>query len=211
MGIWDTVVSVGAPINYYKQFPFSDLLTIVDTVRHAVGIDEQRKHYRFSEIKNIDGDRKEVFFAGVHSDIGGSYLEEESGLSKITLEWMLGEASHSGLFLDRAKVDRYLYGLNTTDYKAPDHRQEIHNSLTFGFRVADFIPRLRFSKGGWFFEMKIDFALWPKRKISADALVHTSVFDKIQDTSTKPVYKPSNIDLKCEYLKIENQDIIYHT
>lgn len=210
MGIWDTVVSVGAPVKYYLPFPYSDKLSIVETLRHAVGIDEKRKHYRLSEIGKIPGDRKEVFFAGVHSDIGGSYPEEESGLSKITLEWMLGEASHSGLFLDRAKVDRYLYGLKS-EYKAPDHTQATHNSATWPFKVADFIPRLRFSKGGWFFEMKIDFALWPKRKIASDAMVHASVFDKINDANTKPVYKPANIDLKCDYLKIENQDIIYHT
>src|SRR5450756_740209 len=32
---------------------------------------------------------KQVWFAGVHSDVGGSYAEAESGLSKIALRWML--------------------------------------------------------------------------------------------------------------------------
>jgi hypothetical protein len=32
-------------------------------------------------------------FSGVHSDLGDSYLEPSSGLSKIALEWMLVEAS----------------------------------------------------------------------------------------------------------------------
>ncbi len=34
---------------------------------------------------------KQVWFAGCHSDVGGSYPEDESRLSDITLEWMIGE------------------------------------------------------------------------------------------------------------------------
>ena len=34
---------------------------------------------------------KQVWFAGCHSDIGGSYLEPESRLSDISLEWMVEE------------------------------------------------------------------------------------------------------------------------
>ncbi len=209
MGIWDTVISVGGPIKYYLPFPFSDKLSIVKTLRHAVGIDERRKHYRFAPIKDIAGDRKEVFFAGVHSDIGGSYPEEESGLSKIALEWMLGEASQAGLRLNRARVDRYLYGKDRDDYTAPNHQQAIHNSLSLLFIISDFIPRLRFKENSWPFDLKIDFALWPKRKISPNALVHSSVFDKIKDTSTKPLYKPANMDLNAGYVMVKNQDIVY--
>jgi hypothetical protein len=35
----------------------------------------------------------QVWFAGVHSDVGGSYIENESRLSDIALEWMVGEAT----------------------------------------------------------------------------------------------------------------------
>lgn len=35
---------------------------------------------------------KQYFFAGNHSDVGGSYAEVESRLSDIALEWMIGEA-----------------------------------------------------------------------------------------------------------------------
>ena len=34
---------------------------------------------------------KQVWFAGCHSDIGGSYLEPESRLSDITIDWMIEE------------------------------------------------------------------------------------------------------------------------
>ena len=209
MGIWDTVVSVGGPINYYIPFPYTDVLTIVKTVRHAVAIDERRKHYKFSEINKTIPGRKEVFFAGVHSDIGGSYPENESGLSKITLEWMLCEASHCGLILDRAKVERYIYGQGGP-YQQPDFSRNIHNSLTLLFILSDFIPRLRFSKDSRFFGITIDFKLWPKRKIPADAMIHTSVFDKLSQSNVNVKYGPSNININNNYQKIHNLALIYH-
>jgi T6SS, Phospholipase effector Tle1-like, catalytic domain len=42
----------------------------------------------------------EVWFAGVHSDVGGSYPESESQLSQIALKWMLCEAALAGLLVD---------------------------------------------------------------------------------------------------------------
>ena len=211
IGVWDTVVSVGGLIRYYTSFPYTYQLKIAGTVRHAVAIDERRKHYKFSRINSDLQDRKEVFFAGVHSDVGGSYPEEESGLSKITLEWMLGEASHCDLKLEYLKVQKYLYGKGeNARYQKPDYKQKIHNSLTLLFILSDFIPRLRFKKGGWFFNMKIDFRLWPKRTIPNNAMIHESVFNKIVDKDSKPTYQPSNINLTNNYVKVENREIIYH-
>jgi hypothetical protein len=34
-------------------------------------------------------DIKQVWFASVHADIGGGYPENESGLSKFPLDWMI--------------------------------------------------------------------------------------------------------------------------
>src|SRR5580658_8225789 len=71
--------------------------------RHAVSIDERRCFFR----QNLWGtpvtgqDIKQVWFAGVHSDIGGGYLEKDSGLAKVTLQWMIAEASAAGLLVDR--------------------------------------------------------------------------------------------------------------
>jgi hypothetical protein len=44
-------------------------------------------------------DMKQVWFAGVHSDVGGSYKPDADGglLSDIALGWMLREASGAGL------------------------------------------------------------------------------------------------------------------
>ena len=42
-------------------------------------------------------DLRQVWFRGVHSDVGGSYPEKQSGLAKIALEWMMVEAERAGL------------------------------------------------------------------------------------------------------------------
>jgi Uncharacterized alpha/beta hydrolase domain (DUF2235)/Domain of unknown function (DUF4136) len=45
-------------------------------------------------------DVKEGWFAGVHSDVGGSHPESESQLSQVALRWMLCEAELAGLLVD---------------------------------------------------------------------------------------------------------------
>ncbi len=76
--------------------------TRVRYARHALAIDETRKDFSRVQwgFKGSDYSRSEgeptglvqLWFAGNHSDIGGSYPENESRLSDITLEWMLSEA-----------------------------------------------------------------------------------------------------------------------
>lgn len=73
----------------------------VGHARHAVAIDESRRDFprvkwgMRAEEEKTKGRHpvwlKQVWFAGCHSDIGGSYLEPESRLSDIALEWMIEE------------------------------------------------------------------------------------------------------------------------
>lgn len=107
LGLWDTVSSVGLidmlsmkPAN----MPYTAKLEGVKTARHAVSIDERRAFFRQNLISPGHPDLKEVWFAGVHSDVGGSYAEYTSSLSKITLAWMFREAQGAGLGLDAAKI-----------------------------------------------------------------------------------------------------------
>lgn len=71
-------------------------------LRHAISIDEDRLKFpivgwgsRTDVTWNEQNGRPDWlvprWFAGNHSDIGGSYLEEESRLSDIALAWMVGE------------------------------------------------------------------------------------------------------------------------
>ena len=84
---------------HYDRYLDSDVLY----ARHALAIDEQRKdfaHVRWgsaAEAKKAEGRSptwlKQIWFAGCHSDIGGSYPEPESRLSDISLQWMIDELS----------------------------------------------------------------------------------------------------------------------
>lgn len=46
----------------------------------------------------------QVWFAGVHSDVGGGYPEARSGDSKYPLIWMIAEAEKAGLNFNHATI-----------------------------------------------------------------------------------------------------------
>lgn len=82
---------------HYDAYLDSD----VQFARHALAIDETREDFprviwgSQEEAKKTTGRKpdwmKQVWFAGCHSDIGGSYPEPESRLSDISLQWMVKE------------------------------------------------------------------------------------------------------------------------
>src|SRR5262245_43225427 len=73
-------------------------------------------------------DLKQVWFPGVHGDVGGGYPEAESGLSKIALQWMLNEATNAGLLVSPGRMDLVLGKPGA--YAAPDANAMMHESLT---------------------------------------------------------------------------------
>jgi uncharacterized protein (DUF2235 family) len=106
LGVWDTVASVLVPrrdrlIPQLLTLPHTRRNPSVEVFRHAMAIDERRRMFRLNRwiepqpfVKNpfdrsappTQQDIKQVWFAGVHADIGGGYPEEESaqGVSEIS-------------------------------------------------------------------------------------------------------------------------------
>ncbi len=94
----------------------------MQTFRQAISIDERRcmfrlkkwdepqtfMHNRFNDAHAEPQDIMQVWFAGVHADIGGGYPETQSGLSKYPLLWMIDEAVKSGLAVNPATVKHWL-------------------------------------------------------------------------------------------------------
>lgn len=85
------------------QFYDKSLNTNVGWARHALAIDEHREAFERVPWGNKgtefphrgDGNPlwlEQLWFAGNHSDIGGSYPENESRLSDIALQWMVEQA-----------------------------------------------------------------------------------------------------------------------
>jgi hypothetical protein len=80
--------------------------------RHALSIDEMRADFdRVPWVNDGQAPNRELnegawfqqyWFAGNHSDIGGSYAENESRLSDLALGWMSREAKRAGLFVNES-------------------------------------------------------------------------------------------------------------
>jgi uncharacterized protein (DUF2235 family) len=83
----------------------------VGYARHAQAIDETRADFarvgwgKTQDQQNASEDwLLQRWFAGNHSDIGGSYLETESRLSDIALKWMALEIEKAGATVDWSKL-----------------------------------------------------------------------------------------------------------
>ena len=48
---------------------------------------------------------QQVWFPGVHCDVGGGYVESEAGLSKIALKWMVEQVGAFGLRFQPKRCD----------------------------------------------------------------------------------------------------------
>jgi uncharacterized protein (DUF2235 family) len=106
VGIWDTVSSLGW-VYEPKKFPNTAQMPNVKIIRHALALDERRAKFRTNRVRVWDAaqqDLQEIWFPGVHSDVGGGYPASESGLAISCLRWMLLEAKTAGLLLDHTGV-----------------------------------------------------------------------------------------------------------
>jgi len=120
VGVWDTVGALGIPGHLFDEFDqekygFLDttLNPCIEKAFHAVAIDERRASFLPTLWSNPDGTPRanddkvqQVWFPGVHSDVGGSYAETQ--LSNIPLRWMIDNAKAQGLRFDEAAADACL-------------------------------------------------------------------------------------------------------
>jgi len=97
LGLWDVVAAFGIPIDIGIRFSRINLgyvLDLPDNVQHcfhALALDERRQAFRPTRTKG----GYEVWFRGVHSDVGGG--NDNARLNDIALRWMLKKAVIAGL------------------------------------------------------------------------------------------------------------------
>jgi len=117
----------------------------------------------------------QVWFPGVHADVGSGYLESESGLSKIALKWMLDEAIAAGLLVNPERVERVL-GNRGPPYVQPNATAAIHNSLTWKWWAAELIAKRHWDwkRGQW----KRRLNLFRPRTIPPGSLIHRSASER---------------------------------
>lgn len=87
LGVWDTVKAAGILRLGNLHWPFTHELFNVDRIRHAVSIDEYRRPYHEYLVDKRHYGLEEAWFAGVHSDVGGTF-EDDPRLAKIALKWI---------------------------------------------------------------------------------------------------------------------------
>jgi hypothetical protein len=184
VGIWDTVCSVGWIYNPVV-LPLTACNATITTGRHALSIDERRCFFapRLWGAPQPHQDIKQVWFAGVHSDVGGSYSERESGLSKIALEWMLAEAVKFGLRIDPDRAAIVLGRKNRTRgfrpyYVRPNPTADRHESLRGLWWLPELLPWPSPEDGQPRFPLR--FPLGTCRSMPDDALLHESALHRIR-------------------------------
>jgi len=109
IGVWDTVDS--RILNANKKFADGTLNPEISYGYHAISIDERRKDFPVSlwtETPTAGQVIEQVWFAGVHSDVGGWY--DERGLSNIALTWILKKARAQGMAFDETKLSTQFRG-----------------------------------------------------------------------------------------------------
>jgi len=220
IGVWDTVASVIVPRPDDLRF---DLQTLrftrtnnsVKKFRQAMSIDERRRMFRLNRWKEPQGyrsnrfdpateteqDIRQVWFAGVHGDVGGGYPEVESGLSKFPLLWMIEQARAAGLRMSQSMIDHLVWGLprpgSNHNYVPPDAMGQMHVSLKGAWWILEFLPKRAKWKEwperkailGWYLPMG------EPRPIPEGAIIHQSVVER---QTKDPTYRPVNLPERYE-------------
>ncbi len=127
LGLWDTVKSFavaqgagGGTVPTPRFFHDLDLSSMVESVRHAMAVDERRALYPVVPIANIDALNakrpadvplyQQAWFPGVHGSVGGG--GNRVALSGITLRWMAIGAARAGLRLNPEELDRLAWQMD---------------------------------------------------------------------------------------------------
>jgi uncharacterized protein (DUF2235 family) len=126
LGVWDVVAAFGIPINLGFNFNRVNLgykLGLSKGVKfcyHALALDEARQAFRPTRLQGSC----EVWFRGVHSDVGGG--NNNHALNDITLRWMLRKAMASGLDMTTGCIEKNCAGINV-EGKIGSNFDPIHN------------------------------------------------------------------------------------
>ncbi|MEZ5932692.1 MAG: DUF2235 domain-containing protein [Alphaproteobacteria bacterium] len=198
LGLFDTVGSVfewgrlGPRLHYHA---FTKTNPSVEAVRHAVAIDERRTMFRpqlwpggrdywslrFCKDSAKPQDVKEVWFSGVHGDVGGGSPEATSQLAKIPLDWMIRETRPLGLDYSMQTINRIVLGKDAKErYVAPDALAPKGESMNRAWKLLECLPRRVPSHGcsgrpslmGWYLPLS------ERRWIAPGAKVHDSVLER---------------------------------
>jgi uncharacterized protein (DUF2235 family) len=141
LGVWDTVMALGSRFRARgdhtsttsRSFHVGDRpAECVYNARQALAIDEVRYDFRPEIWSRTAGGAQTLeqrWFAGVHSNIGGGYVND--GLANLAFQWMIRQATALGLVTDPVFAQHYRgYAMD-----------RLYRSETLSYRVLDRIRR----------------------------------------------------------------------
>lgn len=165
LGVWDTVDAYGAPFDEVTRawdkvvWPLEakdrNLSPKIGAAFHALALDEQRESFEptlWNEVANngsINGGGEQileqVWFAGVHSNVGGGYPDDS--LAHISLNWMISKSEgikfHPNIIASYEKAENAngpIYdnrsGMGNIYRYAPRKIEELSNSVKLGLRSS---------------------------------------------------------------------------
>lgn len=188
VGVWDTVSAIGVPfdtglkrlIHAFFKFNFRDrqLSDNVDYGFQALSIDDERKSFHpvvWDQRKDSANDVVQVWFAGVHSNVGGSYPKQ--GMAYVALDWMMQMVEHD--LMDRQKMEtnlglHFYKGLRDEARHYANVHDKHYDSRAGVAALYRYAPR--------------DIA---KLMQNAPVVIHDSVFDRIRRRTLG--YSPGNL------------------
>lgn len=139
VGVWDTVGALGIPFSFmglferHDEFYDTKMGSNISIARHALAIDEKREDFEPTIWLPRPGmDLKQVWFAGVHADVGGSYPPDKAtGIraSDTPLKWMLDEAADAGLKIESHIHDSLTDGAQGKIHKSRNHVYRLRSLL----------------------------------------------------------------------------------
>ena len=186
IGVWDTVSAVGLPVRelalfvnyviYSFEFNNHDLGVSVKRACQALSLDDERKTFHpllWDESNETKKRIEQVWFAGVHSNVGGGYNKQ--GMSLVAMKWMLEQARKSGLLLAKTDLDHFISHGNVHD-KLFDSR----SGFAIYYRYA---PRN-------LYKMCTRYGIAPR--------LHESILDRIIQMSDG--YAPGNVPRNVEFV-----------
>jgi uncharacterized protein (DUF2235 family) len=198
IGAWDTVSALGFPqdssvllvgisriTDIISEFVFPhryfdyQLTPDVKNVYHALALDETRKTFRPILWDETTDKRpvniEQVWFAGVHGNIGGGY--PRTGLSAITLNWIMSKAAQHGITFTEAEWDDIQSDANPHG-SLIDPRSGLHLYYRFEQRhVRDLTLKAK-----------------EESMLAGNIKIHASVFDRINTYKYAPIL-PNTFDI----------------
>ena len=222
VAVWDTVGSLGIPGDWGrmlipKNYHFHDveLGTHIRVALHGMALDEKRSAFSPTLwVKKIGEPLpdhqivEQVWFPGVHSNVGGSY--NDCGLSDITLDWMVKRVGkHTGLKLDTDLLKSKLSP--AVDGRGYESRTKMYFSSHF-YPYQRLINQILPEEKTYLDKFRLKYPNFDRRNIIPEGLetineaIHVSALerwnissgvphdDSAENSTSRVLYRPPNLN-----------------